>query len=214
MRAVFLKSIVKVKWGLLFLSAVMSCPVLAHHPMGGQTPATLWQGLLSGLAHPVIELDHLLFLFGIAVATATARIAPKQAMKFLVACVTAGAVGTAVRVSNQTVPFAESAVAMSLLLVGLWLWIKKLPNLVTAGLWVSGGFFHGYAYGEAVVGSEVTPLIAYLCGLALTQASLMIGAYLITKRFAAAAEKKLRPAMQVLSSFISLVALWLLWTAI
>ncbi len=34
----------------------------AHHPMGGQTPETFSQGLLSGFGHPIIGIDHLAFL--------------------------------------------------------------------------------------------------------------------------------------------------------
>ncbi|PKO63289.1 MAG: urease accessory protein UreJ, partial [Betaproteobacteria bacterium HGW-Betaproteobacteria-17] len=43
------------------LLLVASTSALAHHPMGGMTPQTLSQGLLSGLGHPVIGLDHLAF---------------------------------------------------------------------------------------------------------------------------------------------------------
>lgn len=156
MNAACLKPSIKDKCGLLFLFTALSCPALAHHPMRGETPKTLWQGPLSGLAHPVIELDHLLFLIGIAIATAIARIAPKQAMTYLLACVAAGSVGTSMRVSDLAIPFAEPAVAISLLLVGLWLWKTKLPAFAASGLWVAGGFFHGYAYGEAVIGLEAT----------------------------------------------------------
>src|SRR6516165_6306876 len=30
----------------------------AHHMMGGRTPATFGEGMLSGLGHPIIGLDH------------------------------------------------------------------------------------------------------------------------------------------------------------
>ena len=40
----------------------------AHHPMGGATPGNLFEGLASGLAHPVIGLDHLLFILAVGVA--------------------------------------------------------------------------------------------------------------------------------------------------
>jgi len=33
----------------------------------------------------------------------------------------------------------------------------------------ASGVFHGYAYGESIVGAEMTPLWAYLLGLALVQ---------------------------------------------
>jgi len=36
------------------------------------------------------------------------------------------------------------------------------------------GVFHGYAYGEAVVGAEPTPIFAYLVGLALVQAAIAV----------------------------------------
>ena len=214
MKTVDLTTRLKSNWGLVIPFVALSCPALAHHPMGGTTPSTLWQGLLSGLAHPVIELDHLLFLIGIATATAIARIAPKQAMMLMLAYVVFSAFGTVVRVSDLTIPLAETAVAISLLAIGLWLWITKLPGLVVAGLWVSGGFFHGYAYGEAIVGSETTPLVAYLCGLAFIQAILMAGVYLMVRSFTVLAGKNLRPLARATSGVVSAMALWMLWTAI
>jgi urease accessory protein len=45
-----------------------AAPVFAHHMMGGRTPATFMEGLLSGLAHPVIGLDHFAFLAAIGIA--------------------------------------------------------------------------------------------------------------------------------------------------
>lgn len=44
------------------LLLVVFAPVFAHHPMGGMTPQTFSQGLLSGLGHPIIGLDHFAFL--------------------------------------------------------------------------------------------------------------------------------------------------------
>ncbi|MGD1951584.1 MAG: HupE/UreJ family protein [Leptolyngbyaceae cyanobacterium] len=37
-------------------------PALAHHPMGGKTPSSFIEGFLSGVGHPVIGLDHLIFV--------------------------------------------------------------------------------------------------------------------------------------------------------
>jgi urease accessory protein len=37
------------------------------------------------------------------------------------------------------------------------------------------GVFHGWAYGESIVGAEPTPLIAYLVGFAATQYVFAIG---------------------------------------
>ena len=46
----------------------------AHHVMGGRTPETFMQGLLSGLAHPVIGLDHLAFIVAMGVAAGVATL--------------------------------------------------------------------------------------------------------------------------------------------
>src|SRR5262249_12508531 len=39
-----------------------------HHVMGGKTPSTFVEGLLSGLGHPVIGPDHLAFLLAVGIA--------------------------------------------------------------------------------------------------------------------------------------------------
>ncbi|MGZ5897221.1 MAG: HupE/UreJ family protein [Xanthobacteraceae bacterium] len=43
--------------GLIIL-ALSSASAFAHHVMGGRTPATFGEGILSGFGHPVIGLDH------------------------------------------------------------------------------------------------------------------------------------------------------------
>jgi hypothetical protein len=45
-------------------------PAFAHHALGGKLPATAWEGFLSGLAHPVIGLDHLAFVVAIGLVAA------------------------------------------------------------------------------------------------------------------------------------------------
>src|SRR5262249_60751109 len=40
-------------------------PAFAHHLMGGELPSTAWQGLLSGLGHPIIGIDHFAFTVGV-----------------------------------------------------------------------------------------------------------------------------------------------------
>src|SRR5216117_1537707 len=42
--------------------AVLPRMAWAHHFMGGGLPETIAQGLLSGLGHPVIGLDHAAFI--------------------------------------------------------------------------------------------------------------------------------------------------------
>ena len=51
-----------------FTALAVSLPAVAHHPMGGATPITLLEGLLSGFGHPIIGFDHLLFIFAVGIA--------------------------------------------------------------------------------------------------------------------------------------------------
>ena len=50
------------------LAASLLSPAHAHHPfgMGDSTNLTALQGLLSGIGHPLLGPDHLLFLLAIA----------------------------------------------------------------------------------------------------------------------------------------------------
>jgi len=45
--------------GSILTALVLSAnKAFAHHIMGGRTPATFSEGMLSGLGHPIIGLDH------------------------------------------------------------------------------------------------------------------------------------------------------------
>lgn len=49
-----------------------TCAALAHHAMGGQLPQTFGQGLLSGIGHPVIGVDHFAFVVAVGIVAALA----------------------------------------------------------------------------------------------------------------------------------------------
>jgi urease accessory protein len=46
----------------------------AHHLMGGKTPSTFTDGILSGVGHPIIGPDHLAFLVALGIAVGVARL--------------------------------------------------------------------------------------------------------------------------------------------
>ena len=168
-------------WSLLMVLSPWLSPALAHHPMGGATPATLWQGLLSGIGHPIIGADHLVFLLAAGVLCGASRfVSSRQALLLagLFAC--AAMAGTLLRVPGIAVPFGEGYVTVSLLVLAACLLLGRLPGLrLGAALSVAAGLAHGYAFGESVIGAETTPVAAYLAGLALTQVALMTGAYFV-----------------------------------
>lgn len=156
---------------LKFLVVMLPVAAKAHHPMGGETPQTALQGLLSGFGHPIIELDHFLFIFGFAVLLALcSRYLIGHMGLFLVTAMA----GTGLRQLHPELPYLETGVLLSTLAVGVLLIVQKLDR--TALIWVlapAAGLFHGYGYGAAVVGAEETPLVAYLIGFSLIQAAVM-----------------------------------------
>ena len=164
---------------LTILAVLIPGAALAHHPMDGMTPSTLWQGFASGVGHPVIGFDHLAFIIGmaaLALLTKAPRIMP---LAFVAACV----VGTLIHLQAVTLPAAEIVIAASVLLVGvLGLAGAALPVLAAIALFAVAGVFHGYAYGEAVVGAEASPLIAYLIGFAAIQCAIAWGLQLLAER--------------------------------
>ena len=51
--------------------AIVSVPAMAHHPLDGQAMLTFWHGFLSGIAHPVLGMDHLVFILTIGAVSYT-----------------------------------------------------------------------------------------------------------------------------------------------
>src|SRR5512143_2201835 len=77
-----------VRLGLGFIAfALSAAPAFAHHVMGGRTPATFTEGILSGLGHPVIGLDHLAAVVAIGCLAAAHRSASALAVTFVLAMI-------------------------------------------------------------------------------------------------------------------------------
>jgi urease accessory protein len=167
-------------------AAVLSVPLLlaavpasAHHVMGGRTPSTFMEGLLSGLAHPVIGLDHLAFLIAIGVVVGVWGLNLLLPVVFVVAM----ALGVALHVQGAGLPAAEFMVAVSVVLAGILLALgRPLPVLAWGALFAVAGLFHGYALGESIYGADRAALGAYLLGLVVVQSALALGVALLTRR--------------------------------
>jgi urease accessory protein len=144
----------------------------AHHLMGGKTPATFADGILSGVGHPIIGPDHLAFLVALGIAVGVGRLSLVTPFLFLLAM----ACGVAAHVAAVNIPAAELIVALSVLIAGVLIAVDwRIPASTWAAIFSIAGFFHGYAYGESIYGAEPTPLAAYLVGLVAVQAALVIG---------------------------------------
>ena len=153
---------------------IMASRANAHHAMDGQTPVTFAQGFMSGLAHPVIGLDHLMYLLIAAVLAFTLNGVARYLVPMLFVIATLG--GTVFHIGAGNIPFVETLVALSVLLAGIIAFAKKSPAaLVLAVVFAVSGIFHGYAYGEAIIGAETGPLLAYLIGFAMIQYLIIAG---------------------------------------
>lgn len=181
------------------LLAFAADPAAAHHPMGGKLPATMVQGLLSGLGHPIIGLDHLAAVLAVGCIAAWYRTGPALAIGFVVAMIA----GVALHLGKADVPAGEILVALSVIALGAALVLRKVmhPGLALA-LFVIAGLLHGYALGESIVGAETTPLAAYLVGLAAIQATIALGAMVLVRRVAHPAWGDLVPVRLVGASIV------------
>lgn len=181
-------------------------PGWAHHPFEGVEPQdfSLVQGLVSGLGHPLLGTDHLVFLLAIVVMTV---LTTRRWVLPLLASGLAGS-GLAVLVGATLEPG-----------LGLALELVVSLSLVAAGL-VHGGWLpawvllplmgvHGFLLGEPVIGAEPTPLVAYGLGLLLSQGALLLvaTALLARARGILALLQRLRMATTAL-----LVAMGVIWT--
>jgi urease accessory protein len=169
---------------------------MAHHPFGGQTPSNFFEAILSGFGHPVIGFDHLAAVVGTGLMAAEFG---AVGIFVPIAFVLTTIAGTLIHLAGANLPIPEVMIAASVVAFGLIIAFKGsgekdsegLPMfaLFATAIATVGGIFHGYAYGEAIVGAEMTPLLAYLAGFAIIQlviaAISFVGGRMVKERFPA-----------------------------
>ena len=158
-------------------------PALAHHPLAGLPMETGMQGVLSGLAHPVLGFDHLFFVLAAGVAAMLAG----QPLRGPLAYVGAMLAGCALALSGYGLPLVEGVIALSLLVLGgLILSGRALTPVVILPVIAGFGLFHGAAFATGIAGAEggaAGPVFAgYLLGLGVMQYALALGAGFLAAR--------------------------------
>ena len=151
------------------VAASLLSPAHAHHPfgMGDSTDLSALKGLLSGIGHPLLGPDHLLFLLAIAF------IGLQRPRAWVLPLLAAGLGGSVlsqfVPLPDAVAPWAEAMVSLSLVAEGLMAlcvastsWLLPLVGL------------HGFLLGSTIVGAEPTPLFTYFLGLLLGQGALLL----------------------------------------
>lgn len=155
-------------------------PAMAHHAMGGKMPSNFFEGFTTGMAHPLIGPDHFAFIVSVGLLAAIKR----QGILIPLAFVLSAMLGTGIHLVGLNLPGVELFVSGSILLFGTLLVMKDSPKTtVVVVLAAVAGMFHGYAYGEAIFGAEMTPLLAYLLGFTVIQLIVAASAFWISKTF-------------------------------
>ena len=197
------------------IGAAACSAAMAHHPADGAMPATAVDGLLSGLAHPIIEIDHLLFMLAAAVLAGLSGVSAGRLVTVLAVFALAGVLGTSLRVPGVGLPLLEPLLGGTLLAIAFFLWRGRVPAFGKALMMSAGaGVLHGQAYGEAVIGAEATPVIWYLVGLLVVQCALLVLVALMVRRLETPYHPQMSTAARWLSSIAAAVGLWLLGAAV
>ncbi len=160
------------------LATVISGSTQAHHPMDGQIPSTMFEGLISGIAHPVIGLDHLLFIASIGLF---AVLSGASLIRLVTGFTISSLSGLLLHVNAIELPSVELIVAVSVMLAGLVI-IKQFSGQVVVGIFIAAaGLFHGFAYGEAIYGAPEGAIATYSMGIGFIQCGIAILVFKLTQ---------------------------------
>jgi urease accessory protein len=147
-------------------------PAFAHHVMGGELPNTAWQGVLSGLGHPIIGIDHFAFIVSVGLMSHLAGRLALLPLLFVVGT----ALGCLVHVQGYNLPLSELGIALTIAVAAVAVALHaRIPIGILTLVFLIAGALHGYAYGESIVGAEATPLVAYIVGFAVIQYCIAVG---------------------------------------
>ena len=130
-----------IKLSIVFILSFLNVEANAHSLVSG------YSGFGSGFSHPMLGFDHFLAMFGVGVwgAQMGGRKIWSLPMSFpLIMCV-----GALIAISNIfAFIFVEQIIALSVIVLGLIIFIKWSPNELIAILVISiFALFHGYAHG-------------------------------------------------------------------
>ena len=173
----------------------------AHHLMHLlHLKPTPLSGLLSGLAHPVLGPDHLLFLLALSL------VGLRHRTSWMLALLATGLGGSCLGLVLPGLPAAEALVSFSLVVVALILlagWDRRLLLPAIA--------LHGYVLSGTVLGWNAAPIATYLIGLLISQGALLLVALGALRHSAAACSTTTRRTLAAV--LFGLGAAWT-WSAL
>ncbi len=156
---------------LLLLGAT---PASAHHLMElFQIQPGPLGGFLSGVGHPLLGPDHLLFLLGLGL------VGLGQPLRWVIGLLAVGLSASGLALLLPELPGAEPLVALSLVLVGL-VALGRLPRWTLLPAFA----LHGYVLSDAVIGWQSLPIGFYLLGLFVSQGALLLASLTLVRSWA------------------------------
>ena len=151
--------------GIVGFGFAVLTPSLAFAHSGGDHV----HGLLSGLEHPLLGVDHLLAM--VAVGVIAARTGGRGVLLVPLSFVSAMVVGALLGMAGIGLPSLETGIALSLVVFGAMVGlIRPMPLAAAAALTALFGLFHGNAHGLEI--PESASGIAYAAGFVLATSAL------------------------------------------
>jgi urease accessory protein len=185
----------------LVIQALLPEAAQAHHLMHllhlKPTPLT---GLLSGMAHPVLGPDHLIFLLALSL------VGLRHRATWMLTLLATGLAGSCLGLLLPGLPASEALVSFSLVVVALILlagWDRRLLFPAIA--------LHGYVLSAMVLGWNAAPIATYLIGLLISQGALLLLALGALRHSAAACSTTTRRTLAAV--LFGLGAAWT-WSAL
>lgn len=131
--------------------------------------ANSWEGLLWGIADPVLRLDRLISIVAIGMFIGRK---PWMAASFAFTAILGIVINP---ILPLHLPDAEIAIASVSIAFGAMLMTSiQLHWLLVALLGAIAGLFHGYASGVSMIGMEIVPLATYILGMGISQYTILL----------------------------------------
>lgn len=158
----------------------------------------IWEGLIWGIADPVISLDR--FAGILALGLYSARFARSHWLN--ITFVIAAICGQLINLSPVMLPAPAIVIAISTIVIGAMLLTRISINWLAIAIFSAiAGIFQGYADATYIVGAETFTAITYIIGVALSQTVIILSAREIGLTFA------LNEINQILPKIIRFAAL-------
>ena len=157
------RTALRIATALLALTPALAPTLASAHP--GHDGASLVHGFL----HPLGGIDHIVAM--VAVGLLAARLGGRALWLVPASFVTAMAVAGLAGIAGVTLPYAETGIALSVIVLGAIVVLRlTMPVAVAMGLVAFFAIFHGYAHGIEM--PETASGLAYGAGFVAATALL------------------------------------------